>query len=68
VRPGKQGGRYKGQPGRMGHHRPDRLRRQRDGHHARFYNTLVSRSNVDPNFVFYDLAQSFEQPTKSPTS
>jgi peptide/nickel transport system substrate-binding protein len=28
----------------------------------RFYNTLVSRSNVDPNFVFYDLAQAFEQP------
>ena len=31
----------------------------------RFYNTLISRSNVDPNFVFYDLAQSFEQPDDS---
>ena len=28
----------------------------------KFYNTLISRSNVDPMFVFYDLAQSFEQP------
>ncbi|TAK67703.1 MAG: hypothetical protein EPO22_02720, partial [Dehalococcoidia bacterium] len=28
----------------------------------RFYNALVSRSNADPKFVFYDLAQSFEQP------
>ncbi len=31
----------------------------------KFYNTLISRSNVDPNFVFYDLAQSFEQPDDS---
>jgi ABC-type transport system substrate-binding protein len=28
----------------------------------RFYNTLISRSNVDPEFTFYDLAQSIEQP------
>ena len=31
----------------------------------KFYNTLISRSNVDPKFVFYDLAQSFEQPDDS---
>ena len=31
----------------------------------KFYNTLISRSNVDPNFTFYDLAQSFEQPDDS---
>jgi ABC-type transport system substrate-binding protein len=31
----------------------------------RFYNTLISRSNVDPKFIFYDLAQSFEQPDDS---
>jgi peptide/nickel transport system substrate-binding protein len=31
----------------------------------KFYNTLVSRSNADPTFVFYDLAQSFEQPDDS---
>ena len=28
----------------------------------KFYNTLISRSNVDPKYIFYDLAQSFEQP------
>ncbi len=31
----------------------------------RFYNTLVSRSNVDPTFVYYDLAQSLEQPDET---
>jgi peptide/nickel transport system substrate-binding protein len=31
----------------------------------KFYNTLISRSNVDPKFVFYDLAQSVEQPDDS---
>ncbi len=31
----------------------------------KFYNTLVSRSNVDPKFAFYDLAQSVEQPDDS---
>jgi peptide/nickel transport system substrate-binding protein len=31
----------------------------------KFYNTLMSRSIVDPKFVFYDLAQSVEQPDDS---
>jgi peptide/nickel transport system substrate-binding protein len=30
-----------------------------------FYNTLVCRSNVDPKFTFYDLAESFEQPDEA---
>jgi ABC-type transport system substrate-binding protein len=27
----------------------------------KLYNVLISRSNADPTFIFYDLAQSFEQ-------
>ncbi len=27
----------------------------------KLYNVLISRSNADPSFIFYDLAQSFEQ-------
>ncbi len=58
----KIGGRYKGvNQGAWGTIDPIISVGNATGIMPRFYNTLVCRSNVDPKFVFYDLAQSFEQ-------
>jgi len=64
--PPKRGGRYKGvNQGAWGTIDPFVSVGTATGIMPRFYNTLISRSNVDPKFVFYDLAQSFEQPDDS---
>jgi|GEM_PF-958343 len=61
--PGKSGGRYLGvNQGAWGTIDPIVSVGTATGIMPRFYNTLLSRSNVDPKFVFYDMAQSFEQP------
>jgi ABC-type transport system substrate-binding protein len=62
----KPGGRYKGVvQGAWGTIDPVVSVGNATGIMPKFYNTLISRSNVDPNFVFYDLAQSLEQPDDS---
>ncbi|MBI5284631.1 MAG: ABC transporter substrate-binding protein [Chloroflexi bacterium] len=64
--PPKSGGRYLGvNQGAWGTIDPVVSVGNATGIMPRFYNTLISRSNVDPEFVFYDLAQSFEQPDDS---
>jgi peptide/nickel transport system substrate-binding protein len=64
--PPKIGGRYKGfVQGAWGTIDPVVSVGNATGIMPRFYNTLISRSNVDPTFLFYDLAQSFEQPDDS---
>ncbi len=64
--PPKVGGRYKGaNQGAWGTIDPVVSVGNATGIMPRFYNTLISRSNVDPEFVFYDLAQSLEQPDDS---
>ena len=64
--PPKRGGRYKGfVQGAWGSIDPFVSVGNATGIMPRFYNTLISRSNVDPKFTFYDLAQSFEQPDDS---
>ena len=64
--PPKSGGRYKGvNQGAWGTIDPVVSVGNATGIMPRFYNTLISRSNVDPEFTFYDLAQSFEQPDDS---
>lgn len=64
--PPKRGGRYKGfVQGAWGTIDPVVSVGNSVGIMPKFYNTLISRSNVDPKFVFYDLAQSFEQPDES---
>ncbi len=61
--PGKRGGRYLGvNQGAWGTIDPIVSVGNATGIMPRFYNTLISRSNVDPKFTFYDLAQSLEQP------
>jgi ABC-type transport system substrate-binding protein len=61
--PGKRGGRYKGvNAGAWGTIDPIVSVGTGTGIMPRFYNTLISRSNVDPEFIFYDLAESYEQP------
>ncbi|TAK53263.1 MAG: hypothetical protein EPO22_15920, partial [Dehalococcoidia bacterium] len=61
--PGRRGGRYKGiNLGPWGTIDPIISVGNATGIMPRFYNTLLSRSNVDPEFTFYDLAQSLEQP------
>ena len=61
--PGRRGGRYKGvNQGAWGTIDPIICVGTGTGIMPRFYNTLISRSNVDPEFVFYDMAESFEQP------
>jgi peptide/nickel transport system substrate-binding protein len=61
--PGKRGGRYLGvNQGPWGTIDPIISVGNATGIMPRFYNTLISRSNVDPKFTFYDLAQSLEQP------
>jgi ABC-type transport system substrate-binding protein len=64
--PPKIGGRYKGvNQGAWGTIDPVVSVGTSVGIMPKFYNTLISRSNVDPKFVFYDLAQSFEQPDEA---
>ena len=64
--PPKLGGRYKGVvQGAWGTIDPVTSVGNATGIMPKFYNTLISRSNVDPKFIFYDLAQSFEQPDES---
>lgn len=64
--PPKIGGRYKGvNLGAWGTIDPLVSVGNATGIMPRFYNTLICRSNVDPKFIFYDLAQSFEQPDDS---
>ncbi len=64
--PPKLGGRYKGfVQGAWGTIDPVVSVGNATGIMPYFYNTLISRSNVDPKFTFYDLAQSFEQPDDS---
>jgi ABC-type transport system substrate-binding protein len=59
----KRGGRFKGfVQGAWGTIDPIVSVGNATGIMPRFYNTLISRSNVDPKFTFYDLAQSVEQP------
>jgi peptide/nickel transport system substrate-binding protein len=61
--PGKRGARYKAvNLGAWGTIDPIVSVGNATGIMPRFYNTLISRSNVDPTFTVYDLAQSFEQP------
>jgi peptide/nickel transport system substrate-binding protein len=61
--PPKSGGRYKDfVQGAWGTIDPVVSVGNATGIMPKFYNTLVSRSNVDPKFTFYDLAESFEQP------
>ena len=61
--PGKRGGRYKGvNLGAWGTIDPIVSVGNATGIMPRFYNTLISRSNVDPKFIFYDMATSYEQP------
>jgi peptide/nickel transport system substrate-binding protein len=59
----KSGGRYRGDvAGDWGTIDPVTSVGNATGILPRLYNTLISKSNPQPDFIFYDLAQSFEQP------